>query len=109
MKRVVMLCLGSVIFVGLSWAQQPAAANAVGVVPPLVSFSGVLADIDGKPVSGVAGVTFLLYRDEQGGAPLWMETQNVEALSTRGYKAFSIFPTDPAGAKCTVSGFEEAR
>jgi ribose transport system substrate-binding protein len=37
------------------------------------------------------------------------ETQNVEALSTRGYKAFNIFPTDPAGAKCTVSGFEEAR
>ena len=26
------------------------------------------------------------------------ETQNVEALSTRGYKAFSIFPGDPAGA-----------
>src|ERR1700738_5421222 len=26
------------------------------------------------------------------------ETQNLEALSTRGYKAFSIFPGDPAGA-----------
>ena len=26
------------------------------------------------------------------------ETQNVEALSTRGYKAFSVFPGDPAGA-----------
>jgi ribose transport system substrate-binding protein len=25
------------------------------------------------------------------------ETQNVEALSARGYKGFSIFPTDPAG------------
>jgi hypothetical protein len=28
-------------------------------------------------MTGIMGVTFLLYKDEQGGAPLWLETQNV--------------------------------
>jgi hypothetical protein len=47
------------------------------VVPPLVNFSGVLSDVNGKPLSGVVGVTFAFYKDSQGGAPLWLETQNV--------------------------------
>src|SRR5579863_6273364 len=58
-------------------AQQMAAANANGAVPTLVKFNGTLTDVSGKSLSGVVGVTFLLYKDEQGGAPLWMETQNV--------------------------------
>ncbi len=35
------------------------------------------------------------------------ETQNVEALSTRGYKGFSIFPTDPAGANALFQGLKK--
>jgi hypothetical protein len=46
-------------------------------VPPYINFSGVLADVNGKPMMTVAGVTFSLYKDSQGGAPVWMETQNV--------------------------------
>jgi len=49
------------------------------VVPPLVKFSGSLSEADGKPMTGVVGVTFYLYKSEQGGAPVWMETQNVDA------------------------------
>jgi hypothetical protein len=30
-----------------------------------------------ESVSSITGVTFLLYKDDQGGAPLWLETQNV--------------------------------
>ena len=48
------------------------------MVPALVNFSGSITDVTHKPLGGVVGVTFLLYRDEQGGAPLWMETQNVQ-------------------------------
>jgi len=58
-------------------AQQNSSAAMVGAVPRLVNYSGVLGDASGKPITGVSGVTFLLYRDAQGGAPLWMETQNV--------------------------------
>jgi hypothetical protein len=58
--------------------QQPRATAANVIVPPLVQFSGVLADVNGKPLAGTVGVTFYLYKDSQGGAPLWMETQNVQ-------------------------------
>src|SRR5450631_805108 len=47
------------------------------VVPSMVNFPGTLAGSSGKPMTGVVGVTFFLYREPQGGAPLWMETQNV--------------------------------
>ena len=44
---------------------------------PLVNFSGTLTDINGKPLTSIAGVTFSLYNDQQALSPLWMETQNV--------------------------------
>jgi len=47
-------------------------------VPPFIRFSGILTDDNGKPSTGIVGVTFYLYRDSQGGSPLWMETQNVQ-------------------------------
>jgi len=56
------------------------------IVPPLVNFSGVLTDGNGKPLTGVVGVTFYLYKDSQGGSPLWMETQNVQLEKTGHYK-----------------------
>jgi hypothetical protein len=38
------------------------------VVPPLVNFTGVLTGINGKLLTGVVGMTFSLYKDQQGGA-----------------------------------------
>jgi len=54
-------------------------ANPVktGSVPSLVGYSGTLKDASGRVVSAITGVTFLIYKDSQGGAPLWLETQNV--------------------------------
>jgi N-acetylneuraminic acid mutarotase len=57
---------------------QTQAAAGSNVVPPLVKFSGVLTDGNSKPLTGTVGVTFSLYKDEQGGSPLWVETQNVQ-------------------------------
>ena len=58
-------------------AQQAALAAANAVVPPVVKFSGVLTDINRQPLTGTVGVTFSLYKESQGGAALWVETQNV--------------------------------
>ncbi len=55
------------------------AAKAATSVPRLVQFSGTLTGSSGRPLAGLLGVTFSLYEDEQGGAPIWMETQNVQA------------------------------
>src|SRR5258707_8661187 len=47
-------------------------------VPRLVKFAGTLKDELGKPRTGVVGVTFAVYKELEGGAALWLETQNVE-------------------------------
>jgi hypothetical protein len=69
------------LFIALSSAmaqQNPNATVATAsVVPRLVSYGGALKDANGKPISNITGVTFLIYRDQQGGSPLWLETQNV--------------------------------
>jgi len=77
---MILLCAGL-----FSQAQQTVATNTNVAVPPLVNFSGVLTDVNGKPLTDVVGVTFLLYEDSQGGAPLWMETQNVQPDKTGHY------------------------
>jgi hypothetical protein len=66
-------------------AQQAAPAAANAVVPPVVKFSGVLTDVNNKPVTGTVGVTFSLYKESEGGAPLWVETQNVTPDKTGHY------------------------
>jgi trimeric autotransporter adhesin len=53
--------------------------GAVSIVPAMVKFTGTLNDVEGKALAGTVGVTFLLYQDQVGGAPLWLETQNVQA------------------------------
>jgi hypothetical protein len=54
-------------------------ANTESVVPGMIKFAGTLTDIDHKPLTGIVGVTFSLYKEQTGGSPLWMETQNVDA------------------------------
>jgi hypothetical protein len=54
------------------------AASNDGVVPRVVNFSGKVADAQGKAVAGVTGITFAIYKDQEGGAAIWMETQNVQ-------------------------------
>jgi len=56
-----------------------AATNSTIAVPRLIRFSGTLGNIAGKPATGLVGVTFSLYEEEQGGSPIWTETQNVRA------------------------------
>jgi trimeric autotransporter adhesin len=56
-------------------------------VPKLVKFSGTAKDETGKLMTGVVGITFSLYKDQQGGSPLWVETQNVQADAAGHYTA----------------------
>src|SRR3990170_1317726 len=69
---------------GEAGADDRAATAAVSPAVPRplpreVWFHGVLQDAAGAPISGVQGVTFALYAEQAGGAPLWLETQNVTA------------------------------
>jgi hypothetical protein len=62
-------------------------ASAGSSVPIVMKFSSTVQTLDGKAASGPRGLTFRFYRDQTGGAPLWIETQSV-VLDARG--AFTV-------------------
>jgi hypothetical protein len=88
-------------------AQEPATTTN-SVVPTLVRFSGVLVDPNGKPMTGVVGVTFYLYKDAQSETPLWMETQNVRPYAYGRYSV-QLGSTKPNGLPTDVFASGEAR
>jgi hypothetical protein len=77
-------------------------------MPRLVMYSGVAKDASGKPLTGIVGVTFALYSAQDGGAPLWLETQNVQADS---HGRFSVYlgATKPDGLPQDLFVSGEAR
>jgi hypothetical protein len=77
-------------------------------VPRLVRFGGALKDPNGNPLAGVAGITFALYSGQTGGAPLWLETQNVTADSNGRYTAL-LGATKPDGLPAELFTSEQAR
>jgi len=83
-------------------------AQASSAVPMLVNFSGALTDANHHPQTGVRGVTFLLYKDAEGGAPLWMETQNVTP-DKGGHYTVTLGATKPDGLPANVFASGEAR
>ena len=79
-SRFIALMLVLVIIVTI-----PASAENPGV-PRLIAFSGTATNSAGPPIKDVAGATFAIYREEQGGAPLWMETQNIHPDAAGRYE-----------------------
>jgi hypothetical protein len=72
-------------------------------VPKLVRFSG---QATGK--TGTVAVTFSLYRNEIGGAPLWQETQLVH-VGDNGRYTVTLGSEDPEGLPETLFESNEAR
>ena len=62
----------------------PIAASAPTVVPALIPYSGMVREFSGQ--AGDLGVTFLIFKDEQGGEPLWAETQTVAVDASGRFK-----------------------
>src|SRR5438309_6459769 len=62
---------------GLRAQQTAPAASAFAPVPRLVWFSGAFQPADGQPPLPVETVTVAVYRDREGGEPVWQETQRV--------------------------------
>lgn len=101
----------SLLVVLVSAAAQDSTTNSqagLNVVPHLIKFSGLAKDETGKPISGTLGVTFALYKDEQGGAPLWLETQNVQADANGNYTVM-LGATRPDGLPLDLFTSGEAR
>ena len=87
---------------------QTSSTEVPTVVPQLVNYAGKAVDAQGKPVSGIAGITFSIYKDQYEGAPLWMETQNVTADAEGNY-AVQLGATKPQGLPLDLFSSGEAR
>ncbi|MGA8151014.1 MAG: hypothetical protein WB952_08700 [Terriglobales bacterium] len=82
--------------------------SQTAAVPHLVQFSGVIRGVDGAPRKGLVGITFALYKEEQGGAPLWLETQNVQ-LDAQGRYSVYLGDTKSNGLPPELFASGEAR
>lgn len=87
---------------------QSVESTATPVVPRLVKFNGSLRDDAGQPKTGIAGVTFALYKQQNGGVPLWLETQNVQG-DNNGHYTVLLGSTKPEGLPAELFTSNEAQ
>ena len=65
---------------------SPTQQSPTTPVPNLITYSGKLVLSNGLDAPAkVVGVTFAIYRQQDGGAPIWLETQNVMPDSAGHY------------------------
>src|SRR5580692_6118799 len=94
------LCL---LLASATFAQTPTAST----LPRLVRFGGAARNPDGSARTGVVGITFALYAEQTGGAPLWQETQNITADANGHYSAL-LGATKPDGLPAELFTSEQA-
>jgi hypothetical protein len=95
---------------GVSMAAQTSGSSPASVqVPPLIQFSNVATDAGGNTLSGVVSIAFSLYNGQQGGEPLWTETQNNVQLDSTGHYSVQVGVTKPNGVPTTFFTSGEAR
>jgi hypothetical protein len=87
---------------------SPQQAVPVLPVPRVLKFGGAAKDAGGNPLQGIVGITFSIYAEQQGGTPLWMETQNI-ALDTYGRYAALLGSTQSAGIPLDLFAAGEPR
>jgi len=105
--KLLRACIMIVLFCSLVGAQSTNSTQSP-VVPPIVKFSGVLTDMNSKALTGTVGVTFSLYNEAQGGAALWVETQNVTPDKT-GHYSIMLGSTTSQGIPADLFTSGEAR
>jgi trimeric autotransporter adhesin len=91
-----------------STGRVPAAATAPTSVPALVPYSGAALDSKGHPLTGEASATFLIYKDQQGGEPLFTESQ-VVTFDEAGHYKVQMGAANPNGLPSDLFSSGEAR
>ena len=92
-STIIVLALSTLLLVSIGVAQQ----TSVTAVPNLIRYSGTLKDAPGPvPSATPLGVTFAIYKQQDGGAPVWQETQNVTP-DTSGQYSVVLGSTTAAG------------
>ena len=90
-------------------AVSPAQQASTPTVPNVISYSGTLHLSSGvETTARVVGVMFVVYRQEDGGAPLWLETQNVMPDSS-GHYTVLLGSTKSGGIPADLFNTQEQR
>jgi hypothetical protein len=98
-RLVKLVLLAILMYVGTGSAQQS--------IPLVVKFTGSLTGLQVQSQTPI-GVTFALYKEGSGGAPLWIETQNVTADS-RGRFSVLLGAASAEGLPPDLFASREAR
>ena len=103
MRRFVTTVLGILILLLTSFtlAQQTPSTS----VPTLIGYSGILKDAQGGTKQGV---TFAIYKQQEGGAAVWLETQNV-SVDAAGHYSVLLGSTATAGLPDDLFSPQEQR
>ncbi len=105
MSRFFALALFTFLLVAIASAQQASSTT----VPNLVRYTGTLKDPQGAALSTTAaGVTFAIYRQQDGGAPIWIETQTVTPDAAGNYSVL-LGSTTAAGLPADLFSQQEQR
>ena len=105
--RVIFVVVGLLSLVLSVTAQTVGNRAASAQVPPFIQFSGVATDVNDEPLTGMVGITFYLYPEQEGGSPLWMETQNVQPDKT-GHYTVLLGSTTSQGLPASIFASGEA-
>lgn len=100
------LCLVTCLLASTNFAQQPASSS----VPNLIRYTGTLKDAQHVtlPPATPVGVTFAIYKQQDGGAPIWQETQNV-TFDASGQYTVLLGTTTAAGLPDDLFSQQEQR
>src|SRR5664279_655336 len=78
-------------------------------VPNLIRYSGTVLQPRSVAVSSpIVGVTFAIYKQQEGGAPVWLETQNVTPDAT-GHYSVLLGSTTATGLPSDLFSLQEER
>jgi hypothetical protein len=99
------LIVCSLVIASAGFAQQA----SITAVPNLIRFGGTLKDAQGAPLaSSTVGLTFAIYKQQDGGAAVWMETQSVATDGGGNYSAL-LGSTTAAGLPGDLFSQQEQR
>jgi len=108
-RRIACVVVGFLLLALSVAAQTASGGSASAQVPPMIQFSSVAIDEGGNSLSGVISLTFSLYAGQQGGEPLWTETQNNVQLDATGHYSVELGITKPNGVPTALFTTGEAR
>ena len=102
-------CLVSLFAILFAVSNTSAQQTNASTIPNLINYSGTLLQPMSVGVpSMIVGVTFAIYKQQEGGAPVWLETQNVTPDAS-GHYSVLLGSTRAEGLPADLFSTQEGR